>query len=288
MSPQELRQLLESEGLRPLSARGQNFLMDQSVVDRMIAVAGLQAGSRVLEIGPGPGILTEALLEAGAQVVAVEIDPRFGGLLRHRFGDNPNFKLVQQDVLDIGNRELCHLVSGGSDDWQVVANLPYSITSATIERFVLGQPRPKSLTLMLQKEVVDRLLGRPKKTSALTMAVQMVADLEQVCRVPRDSFWPAPKVDSAVIHIKPWSPEKRREFLRGVSEDFLEKVVRTGFSNRRRQLKNSLSHLHLSPEQVKKCLEKAEIPAQARPEELVPEQWVRLAEKILQLEDKSG
>jgi 16S rRNA (adenine1518-N6/adenine1519-N6)-dimethyltransferase len=218
----------------------------------------------------------------------VEIDPRFSGLLRRRFGDNPNFKLVQQDVLDIGNRELCQLVSGGGDNWQVVANLPYSITSATIERFVLGKPRPKSLTLMLQKEVVDRLLGRPKKASALTMAVQMVADLELVCKVPRDLFWPAPKVDSAVIHITPWSAEKRQRFLGGVPEDFLEKVVRAGFNNRRRQLKNSLSHLHLSAEQVKKCLERAEIPAKARPEELVPEQWVRLAEKILQLEDKSG
>jgi 16S rRNA (adenine1518-N6/adenine1519-N6)-dimethyltransferase len=276
MTPQELKQLFLDAGLQPVHDRGQNFLMDETVVEKMIAAADVHPGSRVLEIGPGPGILTQALLAAGAEVTAVEIDLRLSRLLRERFADHPNFKLVEGDVLELSNRSLHELVGGG-DDWRVVANLPYAITSAVIEKFIFEEPRPHSVTLMLQREVVDRLLAAPKKLGSFAVMVQSFTESHRVVNVSKGAFWPAPKVDSAVIHIRLKNAGELRDFFRDISSDFYQKVVRTGFSQRRRQLKNNLGNLKLTPARVLDSLKQAQIKPTARPEELTPENWRDLA-----------
>jgi 16S rRNA (adenine1518-N6/adenine1519-N6)-dimethyltransferase len=276
MTPQELKQLFLDAGLQPVHDRGQNFLMDETVVEKMIAAADVHPGSRVLEIGPGPGILTQALLAAGAEVTAVEIDLRLARLLRERFAGNPNFKLVEHDVLDLSNRSLHDLVGGG-EDWQVVANLPYAITSAVIEKFVFEEPRPRCITLMLQREVVDRLLAKPNNMSSIAVMVQALAEPQRVTNVSKGAFWPAPKVDSAVIHICLKNAAEQRDFFREVPVSFFQKVVRAGFAHRRRQLKNNLTALKANSEQVANSLKQAKIKPTARPEELTPENWRDLA-----------
>lgn len=279
MTPHELKQMLQDAGLNPVHDRGQNFLMDESVVEKMIAAAGVSPTSRVLEIGPGPGLLTEALLTTGAEVVAVEIDSRLSRFLRQRLAEQERFKLVEQDVLEISNQSLAQLVGGG-DNWQVVANLPYAITSAVIEKFIFEEPRPRTVTLMLQREVVDRLLARPNKLSSLAVMVQALAMPQWVTNVAKGAFWPAPKVDSAVIHIQLKTAAEQREFLGDLTVSFFEKIVRLGFAQRRRQLKNNLAALKLNPEQISNALELAKIKLTARAEELTPENWRNLAHQL--------
>lgn len=268
-------------GLRPLSGRSQNFLLDEGVVSRMVAAAGVLPGAAVLEIGPGTGMLTGALLKAGASVTAVEIDHGLCRLLRDRFGNDGNFRLIEGDVLELDNQEIVRSFGlGEGDRWQVAANLPYAITSPTVMKFIFGDPRPASLTLMVQREVAERMVAKPGDMSSLAVACQALGHPEIAVRVRAGSFFPAPRVDSAVIHVRLKDSVERQAFFRGVGEGRYFQVVRQAFSQRRKQVKNTLRSLARPGRDLADCLKRAEIPESSRPEDLTPEQWVAVAENI--------
>ncbi|MFC1702875.1 16S rRNA (adenine(1518)-N(6)/adenine(1519)-N(6))-dimethyltransferase RsmA [Patescibacteria group bacterium] len=277
MKASELKALLEPYGISPLRARGQHFLLDEGVVAKMIAASGVGKGSRVLEIGPGPGILTSALLDAGADVVAVELDIKLQALCADRFGDA--LTLVRGDVMHHENSGLVARFSGPGS-YRVVANIPYVITSPVLEKFLQGEARPESMTIMIQKEVADRILAKPGDMSSIAVLVQTLGSVHRVTNVAKGAFFPPPKVDSSVIHIVLKTEQERASHFGSVPQNFFFSVVRTAFGQKRKQLRNSLKGLFHDAEDLEKSFNKAKIRTSARPEELSVAQWSALVESM--------
>ncbi len=278
----DLKTILDKYDVRPVHERGQNFLVDEKILHAIVEGADVRPGSAVLEIGPGPGTLTAELLASGATVVAVELDRRFYGLLRERFS-GLNFRLIEGDVLSFSNQELSAAfgTSVGPPAYSVVANLPYGITSAVLEKFLLEEPKPRALTLMLQREVADRLLAGRGAMSSLSVMVQVMGEPHRVINVPRGAFRPAPKVDSAVIHIAIRDRSQLSAFFGdNISAGSFFRIVRTGFAAKRKKLRNSLMALGREAAEIENCLNKAKISLDARPEQLLPADWLRLVSAL--------
>ena len=276
MTVAELKTLLNEAKIEPWKGRGQNFLLDEKVIEKMIAAAGVASGSAVVEIGPGVGILTGRLLDRGARVAAVEIDPRLCAYLRGRF-DKKDLQVLEGDALNFTNAVLAGAFGAASAGYRVVANIPYAITSAVIRKFLLEDPKPRSFTIMVQSEVADRVLARPGEMSSLAVLVQTLARASLVVRVPRASFFPAPRVDSAVIHIEPFSrDELSARFGPGWSAERLFRITKTAFGEPRKQIKNTLRQLGISEIKLNKAILSVGLSSGARPQELSVDDWARL------------
>lgn len=263
----EVIKLLKQTGLKPQTAAGQHFLLDERVPEKMVAAAEIIAGDKVLEIGPGFGILTDALLNAGAEVIAVELDQRLAVYLRRRFKGHPGLTVVQNDIFKV---QLNDYVADG--DYKVVANLPYSATSLIFRNFLTLPPRPTSMTVMIQREVARRLTAKPGDHSILSIISQYYATIEPLFDVPPEAFFPIPAVVSSVIQcrdIRTPDPNEADEFLR---------MVKIGFSARRKQLKNTLSAgLKLSAEKTDELLRKSGVSASLRAQDLTQADWLKIA-----------
>ena len=284
LDPLEVRRTLRREGLRASHARSQNFLADPDVLDAILDLAEAGAGTRVLEIGPGLGILTGGLLDAGAAVTAVEVDRGLAGYLRVRFADRiaaGQLSLIEADALDL---ELPDLVP---PPFRVVANLPYHITSPTLHRLLERAPRPERAVLMLQAEVADRIAAPPGRMSYLSVFVQFHATVRIALRVPPEAFEPAPKVSSAVVVLEPHAaralPQEREPALWG--------LVQSGFRERRKMLRNVLARqLRAGPDgatgplvgqaRVDAALATADIGGDRRPQTLSVADWLQLLEAL--------
>lgn len=265
MRREKLSALLKQFGIRPIHDRGQHFLLDGAVVENMLAAAGVQVGDDVVEIGPGPGILTEALLDAGARVTAAELDLKLCALLEQRFSGR-EFRLLQGDALGFSDNDF----SPSGRPYKVVANIPYGITSPLIAHFLFDLDRPpQSLTLMVQREVAERIAAKPGAMSMLALSVQLRGEASVAMRVPRTAFAPPPKVDSAVIHISVHKKDPAVDIQKVLA------VAKTAFSAPRRQVQNTLASIRPG-DALNAALLAAEIAPQARPAELSVEQWKRL------------
>lgn len=274
MTADELRALLAPHGIRPIRERGQHFLLDEGVVRDMATAAEVGPGSLVVEVGPGPGILTAELLRRGATVVAVELDRKFWVLLKERFGASPNFHLFTGDALGFPNAAL--VGPFGAPEYKVVANLPYAITSDALRKFLLEDPCPASVTVMIQREVADRILAPAGEMSAIAVMVRTLAAVSRVVNVPASSFLPPPRVDSAVIHISRKDDRTLEEVFAGLEPDRYFAIVRAAFAGKRKQLKNSLRSLVIDENRLSKGFSEAGIAPETRPETLSPEDWRRL------------
>ncbi len=260
---------------------GQHWLRDEQVLERILQAADLQAGDRVLEVGPGRGALTERLLASPvASVHAVELDRDLVGGLRQRFAAEPRFSLQEGDVLAVALEG-----PGGSRATKVVANIPYNITGPLLERLVGRLDRPvdppyQSLVLLVQKEVAERIRARPGQSSfsALSVRMQLLAHCSSVCPVPPRCFQPPPKVQSEVVRLDPLPADQRLpiELARGV-----ERLLRMAFLARRKMLRNTLAPL-AAPDQLQALASAAGIHLQQRPQEIAPAAWVALARGLNQ------
>jgi 16S rRNA (adenine1518-N6/adenine1519-N6)-dimethyltransferase len=274
MTADALRKLLEPYGIRPLRGRSQHFLLDERVVAEMVAASGVAPGERVLEIGPGPGILTDALLATGADIVAAELDQKLCALLRDRFGTR--LALREGDVLDMTNEKLAlSFATGGA--YRVVANLPYAITSAVFQKFLLESPAPVTMTVMIQKEVADRVLAKAGEMSSLAVLVQTFVRVRRVRDVHAGAFFPPPKVASSVIHMERKTETELAAFFSGCPQDRYFAIVRRAFAEPRKQLQNTLRGMTPDPVSLKKAFIEAKVSPAARPETLGIEQWRTLA-----------
>jgi len=231
-TPGQLRRLLAAERLRPSKALSQNFLTDAAALDAIVDAAELQAGDRVVEVGPGLGVLTRRLLAAGAQVLAVELDPRLAAYLRRELGSTPGFELIEADALSLHPRECFP-----GEEFKLVANIPYHITSPLLHAFLEGDRPPSLAVLLVQAEVAARVAAVPGQMSYLSVFVQNVAAAEIVGRVDAAAFEPAPDVDSAILRLR------RRAMPQvpvGPGREPFYRLVQAGFRQRRKQLHNAL------------------------------------------------
>ena len=267
--PEPLRDVIARHGLSASKALGQNFILDRQLLSRIAAVPGPLKGEQVYEVGPGPGGLTRALLEAGANVVAVERDRRFIPALaelQEEFGEG--FRVVQGDALKVDEQDLA------GNGAHVVANLPYNVGTALLLRW-LGGPWPpwwRSLTLMFQKEVAERIVARPNSAAygRLSVAAQWRSSARIAMAVNRSAFVPPPKVTSAVVHIVPTeSPD-------GVDAKVMERLTEAAFGQRRKMLRSSLK----SYPGALDALGALAIDEQRRAETLSIDEYVRLARAL--------
>ena len=274
LDPLAVRRQLREEGLRARRSLSQNFLADPDVLQSTLDLTAPEPGCRILEVGPGLGILTGGLLDGGATVTAVELDRRLEErLARIHAGaiEAGALRLVWGDILDQSIAELME------PPYEVVANVPYPFTSPILQRF-LGRPtRPERLVLMLQREVAERISAAPGDMSYLSVFVQYHAAVRIAFPVPREAFEPAPDVESAVVEIRPIDPSGSRPRLSAQDEDEFWGLVQAGFRERRKKLHNVLSRqLPLPSTTVRGALAAAGIDGDRRPQTLSVEEWLAL------------
>jgi len=265
---QSLSALLKKHNLRPDKNLGQNFLTDPDILDNIVDVAEVKSQDTVLEIGAGLGHLTRYLAGTAKQVVAVELDKRLISILEQNLRSFSNIRVVQGDILQL---EPGDLVS--EDNYLVVANIPYYITSSIIRILLESGVKPKRIILTIQYEVAQRVCAVSGQMSVLALSVLLYGEPILVRRIPAEAFYPAPKVDSAIIRIDLYpepilSSEKRELFF---------KLVKAGFLHKRKTLRNSLSTgLKWAPEKTENLLSAADINPQRRAETLSLPEWLEV------------
>jgi 16S rRNA (adenine1518-N6/adenine1519-N6)-dimethyltransferase len=274
LSGERIERYLRQHGLAARKRQSQNHLVDSQVLEEIVALADPALGRHVLEIGPGLGILTGALLDRGARLTAVEVDERLAGHLRSRFADPiaaGALRLVEGDALDIPLDELV------DPPWDLVANLPYHITSPVLHHVLGAEPRPERFVLMLQREVAERVAAAPGGMSYLSVFVQYHAAVRVARIVPASAFEPAPEVESALL-----VGQTRPRRLSPDEEEGLWRLVQAGFRERRKMLHNVLLRQlsHLGRERINGALAAAGIAADRRPQTVSVEEWLALREAI--------
>lgn len=252
---------------KPNKQWGQHFLRDRSVLEKIIEAARCGGGDTVLEIGPGEGVLTEALLQTGASVIAVETDPLLAGALRARLGGT-SLQVISDDILKPGLLSSLSLPAS----YLVVANIPYNITSALLQLLLTQAQKPSRMVLLLQKEVADRLMAQPPDMSLLSVMCQTYARCRRVCLVPPGAFFPPPKVTSAVVAFDLY----QEDALPSDPEAVITLAGRA-FRFRRRQLRNTLATREHPKKKIEEALGALKHFATARPEELTSKDWSHFA-----------
>ncbi|HTP64487.1 MAG TPA: 16S rRNA (adenine(1518)-N(6)/adenine(1519)-N(6))-dimethyltransferase RsmA [Geobacteraceae bacterium] len=268
------------ERLRPKKMFGQHFLTDRNVLVRIVEAAGISAGDRVLEVGPGRGSLTRALADKGAHVLAVEVDRELAPLLENEFAACSNVEIVRGDVLQVDLRQL--LVSRWDGQWKVVANLPYNISSQVLLRFLDDWQLFSRLMLMLQKEVGERLVAPPacKEYGILSVFCRLHFDIYREFIVRPGSFYPPPAVDSLVLRFEPL-PRPRADVG---DEAFFRRIVKGAFGQRRKTLLNALKPVSLTEDvdNLVQALSRCGIDGKRRGETLSLEEFAVLSRALSQ------
>lgn len=272
--------LLRRYGIQPSKGLGQHFLAADWVYDAIVSASDLLPQDVVLEVGPGLGTLTRRLAERAGRVLAVELDRKMLTILTETLADRPNVEVVQGDILALDTvTELCTRlgIAPAALRYKVAANLPYYITSNALRHLLGAAVRPELLTVMVQREVAERILAQPGDLSLLAVGVQVYGRPELICHVPPSAFIPPPKVASAVLRIQVHpAPLVSEERL-----DAFFAVVRAGFGQKRKQLHNSLvAGLHADPRRVGAALAAADIAPTRRAQTLSLEEWARLMEAL--------
>ena len=260
--------LLKRYDLRAHKGLGQNFLQDPFALETIVSAAEIQPTDTVLEIGPGLGSLTRYLAVFARQVVAVELDLNLLPPLKAILSPYQNVRLIHGDILKLSPKDL--ITEKG---YLVVANIPYYITSALIRHLLESEPKPRRIVLTVQKEVAKRICAEPGDMSLLALSVQVYGKPRLAARIPANAFFPAPKVDSAVLVVDIYpSPIIKTELL-----NTFFKLIKAGFSQKRKTLRNSLSAgLHISPSGAAELLTRANIDPQRRAESLNLSEWSEL------------
>lgn len=264
-------ELLQSAGIAPSRARGQNFLFDDNVLRKIIDFAAIKAGENILEVGPGLGALTDYLLKKKANVLAVELDKKLFTLLEEKYKSDKNIAVINKDILKLTESDLALF---GNKEYKVVANLPYSITSAAIRKLLELVRPPIEMTLMVQYEVAERIMAGPPDSSILALAVRYYSEPKIGFKVSRNCFYPRPKVDSGVIKLTGVSASRY-----ALPADKFFALVRSGFRAKRKQLKNNLTPL-FPMEKIVAAFAALKFNPAVRAEELGIDDWVRLGQYL--------
>jgi 16S rRNA (adenine1518-N6/adenine1519-N6)-dimethyltransferase len=271
-----IRDELRKYGLSPQKRLGQHFLIDRNILSQVVETARVEKGDVVLEIGPGLGEMTLDLARRAERIVAVEIDRHLASLLRQKLKDQPNVEIKESDILRVNFREF-----GETEGRKikVVANLPYQISTPLLFQFIESREVFSTLTLMLQKEVAQRIVALPgsKAFGSLSIFLQIYFDLSIRFFIPASAFYPRPKVESALVQMIP----RENPRISPDEEIWFKKVVKGSFTHRRKMLMNALKHSGLDlPPDTEQRMERIGIDPRRRPETLTIEEFARLAEAL--------
>jgi 16S rRNA (adenine1518-N6/adenine1519-N6)-dimethyltransferase len=270
------RKELDEYGLFPKKRLGQHFLIDRNILDKVVRTAQITKEDVVLEVGPGLGEMTIALACQAKKVIAIEIDSKLAAILEKKMKDYPNVEVVNRDILKV---DFNQFLKKEGHPIKVVANLPYQISTPLLFRFIESEEIFSSFTLMLQKEVAERMVASPggKEYGPLSIFIQMASDVSICFFIKPSAFFPPPKVESAVVQMA-W---KERPIIGLQNEEWFKKVVKACFGYRRKTLINALKHSELTlPESIELKMEKIGIDPRRRPETLTIQEYASLA-KIL-------
>lgn len=268
-------------GVRPDKRLGQNFLIDEEAIAAIVEASGVTKDTLVLEIGPGTGALTLPLAERAGHVIAVDLDPDMIDGLRVKTFGMDNVELILGDILETDIRQITGqaLREHGLSELRIIGNLPYYITTPIIMKLLEAGTGAKSITVMMQKEVADRIAAEPgtRASGAITYPVHYWAEVTEVAYVPRECFYPVPGVDSAVLRLDLRDEPK----VKPKSEEMLMRCIKAGFSMRRKTLLNALSSLDgYDKRSLSEALEAAGIDPGRRAESLTLEEFVRLSDSL--------
>jgi len=270
ISPEErVKSSLRQSRTAAKKSLGQNFLIDESLLPVIVDAAGLESNDTVIEIGPGLGVLTGQLVKCAGNVIAVEIDEKLASVLRKKFTGQDNLKIIHGDILKTPLEEVINNVPA----YKVVANLPYNITSPILYYFTGAAKKPRLMVIMIQKEVAEAIVAKPGNLGVLAIGMQLFATSRIVKIVPPQSFYPAPKVDSAIIRL---------DFLEkpAVEVDDTErflKFVKKGFHSPRKTIQNSLQlGLNITAAEARDLLRESSFDYNRRPGELTLNEWQKL------------
>lgn len=262
---------------------GQHFLIDKEALLELVASAELTDKDFVVEIGPGFGVLTFQLTERAGRVLAIETDKKILEILKALGSTLANLEILPTSILKLDSAYLYNKylewsrVRMGETKYKLVANLPYYITSSIIKLVLEGERKPEVISIMVQKEVAERITAKPGEMSVLAISVQVYGQADIVRIVPKKSFWPAPEVDSAILRIRPY--DEPQYDIADIKKFF--RVVKAGFGEKRKQLHNSLSGaLRIEDEEVVDILNDLKIDPKRRPQDLSIEEWVSLYKQL--------
>ena len=278
--------IMRSNKLFAKKCFGQNFLVDDSILSGIVDSSNVEKDDLVIEIGPGLGNLTEYILQTGAQVLAFEIDTDMIEILNGRFAAHNNLTIINTDILKVNLEEYIKVTKGKV---RVIANLPYYITTPIIFKLLEYKENIASITVMVQKEVADRITSKPgsKEYGVLTINTNYQADVEKIFVVPNTSFIPAPNVTSAVIKI---TPNKAKEQALGIKDGkIFEELVKKAFSERRKKMANSLANCGLcglTKPEIEEIIKNVGLKETVRAEEVSVETYAEIANEIYELKNK--
>jgi len=282
MEKEQIKNLLGSYGLKPNFTYGQNFLLDDGVLDTMLKVAKVSKEDSILEIGPGVGNLTKKLCETAGFVLSVEKDPKFYPLLKAIKKQHKNLRFEIDDILKFNFSKA--LEEFDSDrvqtfglSYKVVANIPYYVTGKILQVFLNTTHKPTSITVLVQKEVAKNITAKQGDLSVLPISVQLYGEPKLVEVVPSESFYPEPKVDSAILHIDLF---KKPRFVLKDEKKFFS-IVKACFAGKRKQIHNTLvNNLRLEKEKVLEVLKQNKIDPSVRPQDLSIQNWIDLTNSL--------
>lgn len=265
LSKQDIKKLLKEHQAQPIKRLGQNFLIDKTAIRKTIEAADIGQEDVLVEIGPGPGVLTREIAEKAKKVIVIEKDPKMVEILDKSLKGFKNIEIVKGDAL---KTEL-----GSMSSYKVVGNLPFYLTAPIIRLFLEKENPPKDMTFIVQKEVGQRICAKPPKMSILAVSVQVYAKPKVISYISKGSFWPSPKVDSAIIRISDTGLNPK------IDRELFFKIVKAGFSQPRKQLANNLSKgLGIAKEKAVQLLSRSKIEPSQRAETLKIEDWLSLLE----------
>jgi len=277
---EETKFLMKKYGITANKSLGQNFLVADEIVNKIVRSANITKQDLVIEIGPGLGTLTSKLLESAGKVIAIELDDRMIKILQDRFSIYSNFELLHDDVLKVNLNDLIHEKKQGYNHVKIVANLPYYITTPIIMKLLEDKLEIESITVMIQKEVAERITALPgeKKSGAITYSVYYYAKPQEICFVSKECFIPSPEVDSEVIKLD----IRNQPAVEVKQEKLLFKVIKASFMQRRKTLLNGLLNggILQNKEDGKKLLEKLNLQENVRGESLTIEEFAQLTNEL--------
>ncbi len=262
-----VKKILEEFDTRPIKNLGQNFLINEGYLKKITSL--IKKNETIIEIGPGIGTLTKEISKISKKIIAIEKDKKMVEIMKETLKDYDNIEIIHKDALkEIENISLIN--------YTVVSNLPYYIATAIIRRFLELKNKPQEMILTIQKELAQRICSNPPNMSILSVSVQFYGKPKIISSIPKNCFWPQPRVDSSIIKVTPYNNQYSNSF-----SNLFFKVVKSGFSKPRAQLLNNLSKkLKLEKEEIKNLLISININPKQRAETLTIEDWINLAKKL--------